>query len=150
MKNAKLTTARISCVLLGAALTGLGWASAGAQSAKAALPVSALQSQRQLPKAAPTPAPAPNDGSKAVAQAVRSGHSEGVFSKAAAKPPLTEIKRTPVVGGIVGQARSGPNPLQLLNPFAPPEYDGGEVNLVPDDFSRNHRSLGLAFLRISF
>lgn len=89
-------------------------------------------------------------GPESLALRAQPARTENVFSR-----PPTPGMQLPVpgthpkaLGGIAGQLQRARNPLQLLNPFAPPEYDGGRDNIVLDPF-RNH-PLGLAFLRISF
>ena len=50
--------------------------------------------------------------------------------------------------GILLEALRANNPLQLLNPFAPPEYGSPEDNLVRDPI--RNRPIGLKLFAIAF
>jgi hypothetical protein len=52
------------------------------------------------------------------------------------------------VGGALSQIRTADNPLQLINPAAPPEYGSGDTNLVRDFQTR--RPVGWALLTFNF
>ena len=127
MKMVKHSGFKICRTLIFAAVAGLSWATAHAQSVKNVLPAPAAQSP---------------------ADAVQLARSEGIISKPAAKPPITQITREPVTGGIIAQAARLKNPLQLLNPFAPSSCGGGEANLVSEVITK--KPVGLAFLIVRF
>ncbi len=50
--------------------------------------------------------------------------------------------------GIAVQAIQAPNPLQLINPFAPEEYGSGQANATPG--TQPCKVIGWRFLSISF
>ncbi len=50
--------------------------------------------------------------------------------------------------GIVPETIKSDNPLQLINPFAPPEYGFGEQNLSP--YITPRKEPGLKFLSVNF
>src|SRR5579859_3639610 len=68
----------------------------------------------------------------------------------------TELKPNQIAGprrditfsGIIPEAMKADYPLQLINPFAPPEYGYGEQNLSPD-ISIRHEP-GLKFFSVDF
>jgi len=65
----------------------------------------------------------------------------------ATKPnEITTVRLT--YSGIVVEMVKTKNPLQLINPAAPPEYGSGEDNLLRDPFER--KPSGLNLLTIKF
>ena len=68
----------------------------------------------------------------------------------------TELKPNEIAGprsditfsGIIPEAIKSDHPLELINPFAPPEYGSGEQNLSPD-ISVRHEP-GLKFFSVDF
>ena len=68
----------------------------------------------------------------------------------------TELKPNQIAGprpditfsGIIPEAIKADYPLELINPFAPPEYGYGEQNLSPD-ISVRHEP-GLKFFSVNF
>jgi hypothetical protein len=81
-------------------------------------------------------------------------HARAAFQSGATAPALRELKPNEIavgnriVSGIVIAAAKAANPLQLLNPAAPPEYGSAEDNLVINSITK--KSDGLKFLAIKF
>jgi hypothetical protein len=79
------------------------------------------------------------------AQIIRNAGETPVISTELKPNEITIGKFT--FSGITIELVKMPNPLQVLNPFAPPEYGPGEINLARDP--RGHPS-GLRFFSIEF
>jgi hypothetical protein len=55
-------------------------------------------------------------------------------------PPITE---RPAVQGVVPRAFRGRNPLQMFNPWAPPQYGTGEQSLAYNPFTGRYDQIKL-------
>jgi hypothetical protein len=90
--------------------------------------------------------PAPAVGNPATARSHTAAFESRHHARQTHRPAILS---EPAVSGLIPRAIRGGNPLQMFNPFAPPEYGTGEEN-VSFDPGVPGKANGINFFSISF